>query len=713
MSETRVDLDLPPPAASHLAKLRGGFFSSRRRTVVLALALFASVLWIASTRTVDGVPRAIPAAARFLVHLPAPAAWMLSAFGLGLFVSRFFQLRALGWQVALALGVSTLLFLDALLGTVGYFSMTGSVGPLIALLPGIFLAWREYVPAGGSRAQSGSWLAWTLAPAVAILFLAASTAPGWLWSTEFGGYDALSYHLQLPREWLAYGRIETLSHNVYSALPSFQESATLHLMAMRSQARLAALDAQILHALLALAAAACVGKLAQVCCDRAWDGAGAADPQRESVRAAVGWSAAAIFLGLPWIIVTGSLAYNEMPMVLMFAAASVVALSSGERFDSKSLTRTLAALAILCAAAMGAKLTAALFVVAPVAFLVMIEFARRIQARELRLGAVARGIVIAVFVGAAVLSPWWLRNAYMTGSPFFPLLGSGGLSTEQLAVFNGAHGASSASHWWKNICEQWLLAGLTDSGPAGEPWRPFWSVLPWLATACAAVLVIRRATRRVTATLLAVVLIQVACWLLFTHAKGRFLIPTAVPLAVLAGIAAAHLVRSGWLGRTALGSLLVLWCTQPLLAYVTDGPLMEGVYSPATGVGIEPLLTGEAGGDGLPAVLARLGPNARVVSLGATNVFWWPMIPSYSTVWNTNPVAQAFEVSGGDTERVLNELRTRGFTHLVVDETMLNRWTRSGWLDKRVTPAAVADLARRVRPIYSAGGTIVFELESR
>ncbi len=700
--------DFSPPAPSHHANLRGAFFLSRFRAAVLGLVIFGAVLWIAGTRTVDGVPRAIPAAARFLVHLPAPAAWMMSAFGLGLFASRLFGVRTLGWQVALALGVAVLLFLDALLGTIGFFGATGSVGPMVALLPGVFLAWHEYKPHDGAVRASGSWLAWTLAPAVAILFLAASTAPGWLWSTEFGGYDALSYHLQLPREWLALGRVESLAHNVYSTFPSFQESATLHLMALRSSARAAALDAQILHAFLALAAAACVGKLAQVCCDRAW--AGAADLHREGVRTAVGWSAAAIFLGLPWIIVTGSLAYNEMPMVLMLAAALVVALSSGDAFDSKTLTRTSVALALLCAAAMGAKLTAALFVVAPVAFIVMIDLATRIRSGKLRLGAVVRSVAIGVLVAVAVLSPWWLRNAYMNGSPFFPLFGSGWLSSEQLAIFNGAHRGVSASNWWKELCEQWLLAGLTQAGPEGEPWRPFWSVLPWISLACAIVLVIRRTTRRMTLALIGIVLIQVACWLLFTHAKGRFLIPTAVPLAVLAAMAAANLVRAGWLGCTALCSVLLLWCTQPLLAYVTDGPLMDGVYSPATGIGIEPLLTGEAGGDGLPAVLARLSPSARVVSLGATNVFWWPMIPSYSTVWDTNPVARAFEVGGMDTELSLSELRSAGFTHLVIDETMLNRWTHSGWLDARITPDAVDALVRRLKPICNTGGTVVFEL---
>ena len=59
-------------------------------------------------------------------------------------------------------------------------------------------------------------LLWTAAPAVAVLLVAACSAPGWLWASEFGGYDALSYHLQLPKEWLHLKKITTLDHNVYS-----------------------------------------------------------------------------------------------------------------------------------------------------------------------------------------------------------------------------------------------------------------------------------------------------------------------------------------------------------------------------------------------------------------------------------------------------------------------------------------------------------------
>ena len=72
------------------------------------------------------------------------------------------------------------------------------------------------------------WAAWGV-PALALLLVAASSPPGWLWDSEGRGYDALEYHLQLPQEWLRMGRLAPLEHNVYSFLPGYIEAAFYHL----------------------------------------------------------------------------------------------------------------------------------------------------------------------------------------------------------------------------------------------------------------------------------------------------------------------------------------------------------------------------------------------------------------------------------------------------------------------------------------------------
>ncbi|MSQ90704.1 MAG: hypothetical protein EXS01_04825 [Phycisphaerales bacterium] len=683
---------------------------------IAAFLLFAIFLWIGGTHSAEGVPRALPALARTLFHLPGPLSWLLSAGGWGLLLARVLGVRSSGWTVSLALGVCAMLFIDAALGTLGFFGVAGAPGGFVLLAPGVYLLWREFdrgAPSDFSPTSdaltesSGSWLAWTIAPAIATLLLAAASAPGWLWSTEFGGYDALSYHLQLPREWMASGRITALPHNAYALLPSFMESAYLHLMVMRSDAQSAALDAQILHALLAGVAALTVGALARVCHDRCWGGAVVLAGSRQSSGRVAGWCAGGILLGLPWIIVVGSLAYNEMPMVLAFAAALTLLM---RRQHPKNLTGIALALALLCAAAIGSKLTGALFVALPIALGSIVALVFLIYRGEARGIDSVKAVVVAALAGIALLSPWWLRNGFATGSPFFPIFGDGGLTAAQAAIFHAAHGAIPLSEWGSALFDEWFFFGLTASGPTGEPWRPFWSILASLGLGCGLLLLIPRRSRLVAAFLLGVLVIQLACWLWFTHAKSRFLIPTAVPCAVLVGMAIAHLPRAGWMGRTTLAAILLAWCSQPFVAYITDGPEIDFNHSPATGIGMEPLLNGQAGGDGLPAVLQSLPRGARVVTIGCADVFWWRMIPTYSTVWNSNPIQSAITGAHGDSDQALETLRTAGYTHLVINGTMLRVWRNSEWLDPAITPESINQFQSRLKPIGGGQGVVVYSL---
>ena len=131
------------------------------------------------------------------------------------------------------------------------------------------------------------------------------------------------------------------------------EAAYLHMMALRGSAHGAALDAQILHGLFALAAAAMTGTLAARLAARAWP----------SLRlpSTAAWVCASVVLGTPWVIVCGSLAYNEMALLLFLAAALWIALDCWQG----SRKRGWAVLGLLCGAAAGAKLTALMLVAAP------------------------------------------------------------------------------------------------------------------------------------------------------------------------------------------------------------------------------------------------------------------------------------------------------------------------------------------------------------
>jgi len=159
------------------------------------------------------------------------------------------------------------------------------------------------------------WRLMAFAPA-GFLLAAACAPPGWLFGSEGGGYDSLSYHLQLPQEWIVSkeGLFSPVRHNLFSFFPNFVEGAFAHIAAISGVAatkdvigangliadggwRL--LTCQMLHALMAIHAAWMIGALVRVACRRV---------QIDHTR--VEWAVAIariVVLLTPWFIVSGSL----------------------------------------------------------------------------------------------------------------------------------------------------------------------------------------------------------------------------------------------------------------------------------------------------------------------------------------------------------------------------------------------------------------------
>lgn len=687
------------------------FIRANRAAIFAALVVFVGVVLLGGTLTSDEIPRGLPALVRIALHLPGPLVWLLSALGLGVGLWRLLMARVeFSWAFSLTLGTCAMLVVDAIAGSCGVFGIgSGEAAAALLLAPGILALWK-CVPtlraSGVGRVGWGSQWPFLIAisPAVGVLALAAASAPGWLWSTEFGGYDALSYHLQLPREWLAAGRVETLGHNVYSAFPSYMECAFMHVMALRGGAIEGALDAQILHALVALVAAAMVGQLAQTCAVSI-RGAGHDDASVAQWSSCAGWCAAGLMLGLPWVIVTGSLPYDEMVQLAALAGGLWLLARSTQDIGGRDIAW---ATAILCAGAMGAKLTSALMVVAPIAVLWVARELNDSRGKPRFSGAFWKSSVIVAGGTLALLAPWWARGILEGSVSIFPIVGDGPLTSQQARVFHDAHGPTPPILWWDALQDQYLLAGFGDA-PSTDPWRPFWAGLPWIGVFAAVTLICRRSSRRIGGALLLVLAVQVALWLCFTHAKGRFLLPSAVGLAVMIAMAIPMVMTHRLSGRLVLSALVGIWCLQPLAMYEDDGP--PGLNSPATGIGLEGLFTGSVPSDGIPSAIASLPPNARLVTLGAAAPFWWKSIPTYSTVWNDNPVAQILRENPGNPEACMSALRRNGWTHVLIDETMLDVWKRAGWLDPRIQPEDVNALARAMIPLRGAGGSVLFSID--
>ncbi len=215
--------------------------------------------------------------------------WWLSARGYG------HWLLPNSSEMGPVVGVVGLVFLDQCLGRLGLMDLTSAWG-LLAL--GL-LGYRR------SRPTHLGWpqMEWTWMLPLAVLATAALVPPGWLWDTEFGGYDVLSYHLALPADWWTLGRMGPLTTNAYSGLPGGAESAFLHLHALSGGTHdVTGLAAQMLCAILTINTASLLR-------------------QKNA-------AAALVFLMTPWIMVTGSMAYTEA--FVLFPAVSYTHLRAHE-----------------------------------------------------------------------------------------------------------------------------------------------------------------------------------------------------------------------------------------------------------------------------------------------------------------------------------------------------------------------------------------------
>ena len=239
--------------------------------ILCTLTLVPALLWLGGAVEIgSGLLRALPSVG--LAWL-----WWVAARGYG------HWLLPGSSDMGPVVGVVGLVFLDQCLGRLGLMDLTSSWG-LLAL--GL-LGYRRTTPSSLGWPQ----MEWTWMLPLAVLGTAALVPPGWLWDTEFGGYDVLSYHLALPADWWTLGRMGPLTTNAYSGLPGGAESAFLHLHALSGGTHdVTGLAAQMLCAILVIHTASLL--------------------HHKNAAAAL------VFLMTPWVMVTGSMAYTEAFVIL-------------------------------------------------------------------------------------------------------------------------------------------------------------------------------------------------------------------------------------------------------------------------------------------------------------------------------------------------------------------------------------------------------------
>lgn len=709
----------------------------------LLVAVTAVLTAILLTMSTGGNP--LVTAVEFVVAAIPVLCWLAAAAGTGVLVARPLlgpppaTRRGRGDRDALtvAIGAAVLLAVSGLV-----FRLDASRVTTWALFaPGLMVMrlrpWPRLRPTPGIHQDSYAQVMRILIGIpIGMLLVASLATPGLLWRSEFGGYDALSYHLPLPAAWAEAGVSSPIPTVAYGWMPNGFEHAFLHMGLLMGDVRQIGPAAQLLHASVAILGAWTTGRLAAAVAARA--GAGPAARRRAAAIAPL------LVLATPWVLVTGSLAYNEA-VVLWFLAASLLAAT--RIGPSLSGVREGVLHGLLLATATAVKLTAAPLAAIPAIAWWFTVRRRRIGFRRL----VAIGLGGAA-IGAAVLAPWAVTNFRATGNPVFPfapgVFGDGPWTAEQHEAWARGHQAGGDL---TSIATRWLLQGIGGETPAQ------WGVLPLVGLAGTAALaalagprVLRgHAPRRTALAGAAAIAALLAGWLLLTHTQPRFLLPTAVPLAALAAAAMTRRPASVRAGRTSpvltlpmlAGFLIVL----VQIGWSLDTVRRERPLGPGRGfasvIGQRDLLRGwlhefaiagalERGDPDEAAGIRAIAPaswwvnhelpdDARILLVGESAV--WHLDPSriaWRTVWDRDELTTWLDAGDDDPAQLdwTEPAAAAGFTHVLVDEVMLENWADAErrWNDPRMTWAELSARAGdRLVPIATPRpGLTIFSLDA-
>ena len=386
-----------------------------RPWLVLGLVFVASV--VGSVSVGEGGP--VWVRVLTVVEIVIESGWMplvyvLGAWGYGRVLLR--EEGEMAWVGRLGIGLSVMLSATHLLGV---FGMLNGVSAWVVSGVGVGLAGfgfaRDCKDGVGLPKVDGLGVCFgvVVAAAAGLMVVAACQPAGVLWDSEYGNYDSLSYHLELPRVWMEMGRVQPVEFNVYSFLPSYVEAAYVHMavLAGTGMGGLGLADdggrgmyaAQLLSVVFVVFGAFVSGSVANRACVLLGI--------HEGVRGIAGWIARVLVLTTPWVVVVGTISYTEAAVVLLGMCAFGIALET-----SWSVMRRTIGVAVVMGVACSCKPTA-LFLVGPVVGVVLFGL---VSVKDWWKVFLVGGVV-----GFVVLLPWLVRNEMATGNPVFPMMSGG------------------------------------------------------------------------------------------------------------------------------------------------------------------------------------------------------------------------------------------------------------------------------------------------
>jgi hypothetical protein len=223
-------------------------------------------------------------------------------------------------------------------------------------------------------------------------------------------WDAQTYHLVIPQVALEQGRLTAPPDIVYFSFPSLGEMLFLAAMLLKGD-----IAAQVVHFVFLLLTLGAMFAFAL-----------------RDFNTRVAWLACAILVAVPSLLVVSMWAYVDAMLAFYTFASFYVLRIAYERRDE----RWFALAGAFAGLAMGIKYTA---VIVPVALLVVWIVRNLVEQRALRLTADRRPptadcllppasrIPLAAYclLLTAFAAPWYLRNWFFTGNPFYPFVFGG------------------------------------------------------------------------------------------------------------------------------------------------------------------------------------------------------------------------------------------------------------------------------------------------
>lgn len=680
-----------------------------------AIALLFASMWLANQGGV--VPDNAEAAEKFfgtmyqgIRSMPIMLAVWLGVLGIGLPLRIWLMPKAEHRiAVQLALGLGAMLMLDWLLAACGWLNGWTAWG-VCGIGTGV-ITYHFADRTTLDRWHPDSWPSppWSLLlalPALGLLLVACTMPPGTMWAIEAFGYDVTSYHLEIPREWHGLGQMQSLKNNVYSHLPMFAEAGYMKLAVMHGSVFDAIYTIHFFHASVALLAAATVGRLVS----------GFAGPVAGAVSGAA-------LLATPWTIITGSMAYSEM-FVMVFGAAALVAM-----FDPLSATpRGALVVGLLLGLATLAKLTAGGFIALPIgAVMVGRLFFTADKDRSPQQKSFA--LIVMILGGLLMLSPYLIRNFIWTGNPVFPFaasaMGQGHWSDEQVARWNNAHHSQGVLDGLSKLPRQWLLnTGYGAIGGSERDERDVTDIarfdqemglpLLWILVAVGCVLAFRhRPDRHIAVALSMVLAFQLLFWLFFTHHQSRFLIPTLLPASIFVGLAIGRIAELSKGKRDWLAPMLsvVLIVCLTMTSYGTFQSQTPQVRDPATKqmlrfppyllvdslVDPRDVTSNQPGRFAGRHPLNQLPPTSKTLLVGDANqVLYIQRAFLYNTAFDRSLLAELLKQQKGNALGVTIALVRAGFTHVWINFSELERLAGSYGVDAELEPARIKALVQSI-----------------